>query len=86
MTIAHPHPEDPSRSVQHLRKLAHDVRTPLSVICTGMEALRAVRDDADRFAEVYKTIQEQGVGPLQESVSKLVEAACEHESTPNGEQ
>jgi len=44
-----------------------------------MDALNAVREDADDFKEIYETIQQDGVGPLKDLIARLVEVAC-HEN------
>lgn len=60
---------------QKLRQCVHDVRTPLGIISTGLEALILVRDDPEQFSAIYETIRREGVDALTQKVDKLVEVA-----------
>ena len=71
---------DRTERQQQLRKLGHDVRTPLGIVCTGLEALKGMREDADSFAEIYETIQRDGIEPLKTIIAELVDVACQQET------
>lgn len=76
MTAEQDQSTDRSERERQLHKLAHDIRTPLGIVCTGLEALNVVREDADDFKEIYESIQQDGVGPLKDAIARLIEVAC----------
>lgn len=43
-----------------IQQFIHDARTPLSVIVTGLEALKAVRTDEQTFDEVLRMMKTEG--------------------------
>ena len=45
---------------QRVRKLAHDLRSPLSVICTGLQAMESVRNDEATFNMLLEMMQAAG--------------------------
>jgi hypothetical protein len=45
---------------RRVRKLAHDLRSPLSVICTGLQAMEAVRTDEELFNTIRDMMQAAG--------------------------
>jgi hypothetical protein len=45
---------------RRVRKLAHDLRSPLSVICMGLEALEFVREDQEQFNTIRQMMQSAG--------------------------
>ncbi len=58
---------------QRLRQLAHDLRTPLSIISMGVEALKSVRTDAEEFATLVTMIENEGIARLKEALTALTE-------------
>ncbi len=60
---------------QQLRQLEHDMRTYLGVVTMGVQALDAFRDDAEEFAELSRTIEEEGVKPLRETIAEIISVA-----------
>jgi signal transduction histidine kinase len=43
-----------------LRKLAHELRTPLSVICMGLQVLESVRNDDEQFKTIHQFMNSAG--------------------------
>lgn len=60
---------------QKLRQCVHDVRTPLGIISSGLEALKLVRDNPEQFATIYESVRKDGVEALTQKVDELVEVA-----------
>ena len=58
---------------ERFRQLIHDLRTPLSIICMGLDALKHVRHDDEQFAQILKMISSEGTGPLKEFIAGLAE-------------
>lgn len=56
-----------------LRKFSHDVKSPLSVIVMGLEALKNLRQDEQMFLQVYQMIEADGVENLRRIVAQLDE-------------
>lgn len=54
-----------------LRQLAHDFRTPLSVICMGLEALKHVRHDEQQFDELLRMMVSEGTERLKALISEM---------------
>lgn len=52
------------RSYTELQQWIHDLRTPLSIISMGVEALQRVRLDEKQFQELTEMILSEGVTPL----------------------
>lgn len=70
---------------QRLRQLAHDLRTPLSIISMGVEALKSVRTDAEEFATLVAMIEDEGIARLKEALTSLAEeplAEADEPQTP----
>ncbi len=45
---------------RRVRKLAHDLRSPLSVICTGLQAMESVRTDEETFNMLREMMEAAG--------------------------
>jgi|GEM_PF-3222238 len=60
-----------STEAGRLRQLAHDLRTPLSIISMGLEILKQVRHDDEQFAHMLKMITTEGVEPLKTMIADL---------------
>ena len=45
---------------QRVSKLAHELRTPLSVICMGLQALESVRNDDEQFKMIHQFMESAG--------------------------
>lgn len=73
---------NPTDKAQYLRQLGHDVKSPLTVISMGLQALKSLRLDAQEFNEVYDTIMHDGLDQLKAAVDRLVQAACYPETPP----
>lgn len=61
---------------QFLRQLAHDFRTPLSVVAMGLEALKHVRHDEQQFQEMLQMITLEGTERLKSLINDLAEEAA----------
>ena len=59
-----------------LRQLAHDLRTPLSVISMGLEILKQVRHDDEQFARVMTMISAEGVEPMKTLIANVADLAA----------
>lgn len=57
-----------------LRKLLHDIRSPFSIICMGVDALKALRDDEQQFNAICATIEQEGIERLREKLDALPDA------------
>lgn len=60
---------------EKLLRLQHDFNTYLGVVTMGLQALEGVRKDADEFAELSRTIEDEGVKPLKQIVAEIVAVA-----------
>ncbi len=56
-----------------LRKLAHDLRSPLSIIAMGIEATRAVKNDPTQLEALCDMMAREGVEPMKRLIADLVE-------------
>lgn len=54
-----------------LSQLIHDLKTPLSIISMGVEALKNVRYDGAQFDVITKMIAEEGIKPLNAMIDSL---------------
>lgn len=45
---------------KRIRNLAHELRTPLSVICMGLQALESVRNDDEQFKTIHQFMNSAG--------------------------
>ena len=59
----------------NVRKLAHDLRTPLSIISMGLEILRQVRNDDEQFNRVLSMMSSEGVYPLKRMIDEIAKQA-----------
>ena len=59
------------RSYSELQQWAHDLRTPLSIISMGVEALQRVRHDDRQFNELMDIIQRDGINSLNNLLDAL---------------
>ncbi len=62
-------PESDKPLSEVLRQLNHDLRSPLSTIAMGIEALRAVKHDPAQVDMLLDMMSEQGV----EAIKKILE-------------
>lgn len=63
---------DPEKSQKDvLRQLNHDLRSPLSTIAIGIEALRAVKHDAAQVDALLDMMAEQGVEAIKKILADL---------------
>lgn len=65
---------------EQLRRLEHDLRTYLGVVTMGVQALGAFREDADEFAELSRTIEEEGVKPLEQTIAEIIAVTLEDQN------
>ena len=63
---------------QTVRKLAHDLRSPLSVMAMGIEAIRIMKNDPDQCDALCEMMSREGV----ESMKRILEEMIE-KSQPN---
>jgi len=68
-TVLSPVDESEAAS-QRLRQLAHDLRTPLSIMSMGLEVLQHVRNDDEQFGEMCRMMSREGI----EKIKALIEA------------
>ncbi|SFJ18199.1 histidine kinase dimerization/phospho-acceptor domain-containing protein [Planctomicrobium piriforme] len=66
-----PHPANLDAVQQRLRQLAHDLRSPLTVISMGLEALQHARKDDQEFRTLCDMIEQQGIAVLQAKLESL---------------
>jgi signal transduction histidine kinase len=59
------------RSYAELQQWIHDLRTPLSIISMGVDALQRVRHDDQQFKELSEMIAREGIGPLNRLLDEL---------------
>ena len=45
---------------QRIRKLAHDLRTPIGVICMGLQLMETVRHDDEQFKTIHQFMESAG--------------------------
>ena len=65
---------------QIIRKLAHDLRSPLSVMAMGIEAIRIMKNEPDQCDALCEMMAREGV----ESMKRILEEMVE-KSQPNGD-
>jgi len=56
-----------------LRKLAHDLRSPLSIVAMGIEATRAMKHDPDQLDALCDMMAREGVEPIKRIIAEMVE-------------
>lgn len=56
-----------------LRKLAHDLRSPLSIIAMGIEATRAMKNDPNQLDALCDMMAREGVEPIKRIIAEMVE-------------
>lgn len=56
-----------------LRKLAHDLRSPLSIIAMGIEATRAMKNDPSQLDALCDMMAREGVEPIKRIITEMVE-------------
>ena len=56
-----------------LRKLAHDLRSPLSIIAMGIEATRAMKNDPSQLDALCDMMAREGVEPMKRLIAEMVE-------------
>ncbi len=65
---------------RRVRKLAHDLRSPLSVIYTGLQAMESVRTDEETFRMLLEMMQAAGT-ELKDLIETLA-PSCEDSDSP----
>ncbi len=66
---------------RRVRKLAHDLRSPLSVICTGLQAMESVRTDEETFTMLREMMQAAGT-ELKDLIETLAPSCASSDSAP----
>ena len=66
-----------------LRQLEHDLKTHLGVISMGLHALDGAREEPVEFEMLRKAIDQEGVKPLKEIISRLIDLACRDQNEPS---
>jgi hypothetical protein len=56
-----------------LRKLAHDLRSPLSIVAMGIEATRAMKNDPAQLDALCDMMAREGVEPIKQLIAEMVE-------------
>lgn len=56
-----------------VRKLAHDLRSPLSIIAMGVEATRAMKNDPHQIDALCDMMAREGVEPIKRMIAEMVE-------------
>ncbi len=56
-----------------LHKLAHDLRTPLSIIAMGIEAIRALKHDPAQLDAICDMMSAQGVEAIKQHINRMTE-------------
>jgi signal transduction histidine kinase len=64
---------NPDETAASRRELAHDLRSPLSVIAMSLEVLPSVRNDEEQFLLLCKMMT-NAVGELKVKISAIVDA------------
>lgn len=64
---------------RRVRKLAHDLRSPLSVICTGLQAMESVRTDEETFTMLLEMMQAAGT-ELKDLIETLAPSSADTDS------
>jgi signal transduction histidine kinase len=59
------------RSFAELQQWIHDIRTPLSIISMGVDALDRARHDDGQFVELSQMIVNEGIKPLNDLLDAL---------------
>jgi len=74
-TQTNQHSTEPQEAIfqSRVQQLAHDLRTPLSVICMGVEALKTCSPNSEDFAAILAMIDEQGTSPLKEMINDFAD-------------
>ena len=75
MTDEQPTPQSASEIDEQIRQIDHDIKSTLSVITIGLQALEGACGEPAEFSELRTLIEDQGVEPLKKLIAKLVELA-----------
>jgi hypothetical protein len=54
-----------------IQRFIHDARTPLSIVMTGLEALKSVRTDEKSFDQILKMMKSEGADRLRTLLDQL---------------
>lgn len=65
-------PDNPSA---RLRQLAHDLRSPLSILSMGVETLKSFRTDPEQFDQICNMLLTDGVEPMKQLINRVAEEA-----------
>lgn len=67
------HQAEPSADSYHqkLRQLAHDLRTPLSILVMGLEALKRLKPDDPQFKLIVEMMTREGTQPIRGFIDSL---------------
>jgi signal transduction histidine kinase len=67
-----PYMSEPDQSLQQiLRQLNHDLRSPLSTISMGIEAIRALKHDPEQIDAICDMMADQGVEAIKKILDEL---------------
>lgn len=69
---------------RRVRKLAHDLRSPLSVICSGLQAMESVRTDEETFNMLREMMQSAGT-ELKDLIETLAPSCADSDSSGSPE-
>ena len=56
-----------------VRKLAHDLRTPLSVMSMGVEAIRIMKNDPEQCDALCEMMAREGIESMKRILEEVVE-------------
>lgn len=57
-----------------VRKLAHDLRSPLSIMAMGIEAVRALKSDPEQIEAICDMMAQQGIEPMKNMITEMVDS------------
>ena len=58
---------------QTVRKLAHDLRSPLSVMAMGIEAIRIMKNDPTQCEALCEMMSREGIDSMKRILEEIVE-------------
>ncbi len=59
------------------RKLAHDMRSALSVVSMSIHLLRELRQNPSEFEEICQMIESKGIEPLTDMIDLIAKLQCD---------
>lgn len=60
-----------------VRKLGHDLRSPLSIIAMGIEAIRALKNEPGQLDAICDMMAQQGVEPMKNMITHMVDSTTQ---------